>query len=68
MDGASLYSRAKLFDFKVQVLNQMQLNCSNIFKCFIKGCFITKGEKGIVADAGIVADNDISRTIIIIKK
>ena len=27
-----------------------------------------RGEKGIVADAGIVADNDISRTIIVIKK
>ena len=28
----------------------------------------SRGEKGIVADAGIVADNDISRTIIVIKK
>ena len=27
-----------------------------------------RGEMGIVADAGIVADNDISRTIIVIKK
>ena len=27
-----------------------------------------RGEKGIVADSGIVADNDISRTIIVIKK
>ena len=27
-----------------------------------------RGRKGIVADAGIVADNDISRTIIVIKK
>ena len=27
-----------------------------------------RGEKGIVADAGIVADNDISRTILVIKK
>ena len=32
-------------------------------------CTVTyRGEKGIVADAGIVADNDISRTIIVIKK
>ena len=29
---------------------------------------IYRGDKGIVADAGIVADNDISRTIIVIKK
>ena len=27
-----------------------------------------RGEKGIVADTGIVANNDISRTIIVIKK
>ena len=26
-----------------------------------------RGDKGIVADGGIVADNDISRTIIVIK-
>ena len=30
--------------------------------------FQYRGRKGIVADAGIVADNDISRTIIVIKK
>ena len=29
---------------------------------------VCRGEKGIVADAGIVADNDISITIIVIKK
>ena len=27
--------------------------------------FTSRGEKGIVADAGIVTDNDISRTIIV---
>ena len=27
-----------------------------------------RGKKGIVAGAGIMADNDISRTIIVIKK
>ena len=30
--------------------------------------YVSRGRKGIVADAGIVADNDISRTIIVIKK
>ena len=29
---------------------------------------VDRGEKGTVADAGIVADNDISRTIVVIKK
>ena len=36
------------------------------FKIMFK--IICRGRKGIVADAGIVADNDISRTIVVIKK
>ena len=38
-------------------------------KCYIDslGFNNSRGRKGIVTDAGIVADNDISRTIIVIK-
>ena len=45
------------------------LELSTSIKDYIKELFEgNRGRKGIVADAGIVADNDISRTIIVIKK